>query len=68
MPNTDIITVSQKIENKEEQKRLIELVKNNLSKNNGAIIRTSAEGKTRRNNKRYKIHRKCMEKYHRNKH
>ena len=45
MPNTDIITVSQKIENKEEQKRLIELVKNNLSKNNGAIIRTSAEGK-----------------------
>ncbi len=46
MPNTDIITVSQKIENKEEQKRLIELVKNNLSKNNGAIIRTSAEGKT----------------------
>ena len=45
MPNTDIITISQKIENKEEQKRIINLVKNNLSKGNGAIIRTSAEGK-----------------------
>ena len=46
MPNTNIITVSQKIENKKEQERLIKLVKENLSKNNGAIIRTSAEGKT----------------------
>ena len=45
MPNTDIITVSQKIENKEEQQRLIKLVKENLSKGNGAVIRTSAEGK-----------------------
>lgn len=45
MPNTDIITVSQKIEEEEEQKRLIELVKNNLSNGNGAIIRTSAKGK-----------------------
>lgn len=45
MPNTDIITVSQKIENKEEQQRLIKLVKENLSKENGAVIRTSAEGK-----------------------
>ena len=45
MPNTDIITVSQKIENKEEQKRLIKLVKENLSEGNGAVIRTSAEGK-----------------------
>ena len=45
MPNTDIITISQKIENKDEQKRLIKLVKENLSENNGAIIRTSAEGK-----------------------
>ncbi len=45
MPNTDIITVSQKIESEEEQKRLINLVKNNLSKGNGAIIRTSAQGK-----------------------
>lgn len=45
MPNTDIVTVSQKIENEEEQKRLIKLVKNNLSERNGAIIRTSAQGK-----------------------
>ncbi len=46
MPNTDIVTVSQKIENKEEQKRLIDLVKKQLTKGNGAIIRTSAEGKS----------------------
>ena len=45
MPNTDIVTVSQKIENEEEQKRLIKLVRNNLSEGNGAIIRTSAQGK-----------------------
>ena len=45
MPNTDIITVSQKIENPEEQERLIQLVKENISEGNGAVIRTSAEGK-----------------------
>ena len=45
MPNTDIITVSQKIENKEEQERLKKLVSENISKGNGAVIRTSAEGK-----------------------
>ena len=45
MPNTDIITVSQKIEDKKEQERLIKLVKENLEYNNGAIIRTSAQGK-----------------------
>ena len=45
MPNTDIITISQKIEDKEEQERLLKLVKENLSSGNGAIIRTSAEGK-----------------------
>lgn len=45
MPNTDIITVSQKIEDKKEQERLIKLVKENLSPENGAIIRTSAAGK-----------------------
>ena len=45
-PNTDIITVSQKIENKEEVKRLIDLAKNNIKGNNGLIIRTSAAGKT----------------------
>ena len=45
MPNTDIITISQKIENRDEQNRLIKLVKENISEGNGAVIRTSAEGK-----------------------
>ncbi len=42
MPDTDIITISQKIENKAEQDRLMKLVQSNISKGNGAIIRTSA--------------------------
>ena len=45
MPNTDIITVSQKITDEKEQERLIKLVRENLSKENGAVIRTSAVGK-----------------------
>ena len=45
MPNTDIVTVSQKIEDEKEQKRLIKLVKENLREGNGAIIRTLAKGK-----------------------
>lgn len=45
LPNTDIITVSQKIEDEEERKRLLKLVKENIEKGNGAIIRTSAIGK-----------------------
>lgn len=45
MPNTNIVTVSQKIEDEEEKNRLIKLVKENLSEGNGAIIRTLAEGK-----------------------
>lgn len=45
LPNTDIITISQKIEDEEEQERLIKLVKENLSDGNGAIIRTSAQNK-----------------------
>ena len=42
MPNTDIVTISQKIENEKEQERLIKLVQENIGKGNGAIIRTSA--------------------------
>ena len=42
MPDTDIITISQKIDNEQEQKRLINLVRENISKGNGAVIRTSA--------------------------
>ena len=45
MPNTSIITVSQKIEDQKERERLKKLVKENLEEGNGAIIRTSAEGK-----------------------
>ena len=45
MPHTDIITISQKIEDKKEQERLIKIVKENLSEGNGAVIRTSAIGK-----------------------
>lgn len=45
MPDTDIITISQKIEDKKEQERLIKIVRDNLSKGNGAVIRTSAVGK-----------------------
>ena len=46
MPNADFITVSQKIENEEEKERLKEIVRKYLSKDNGAIIRTVAEGKS----------------------
>lgn len=45
LPNTNIVTISQKIEDKKEQERLIKLVKENLSEGNGAIIRTSAQNK-----------------------
>ena len=44
MPNTNIITISKKIENEEEKNMLITIVKNNLPQNTGAIIRTSAKG------------------------
>lgn len=43
MPNTTIVTVSQKIENEEEKNRLIAVAKKYLPKNCGVIIRTSAE-------------------------
>ncbi len=42
MPNTNIITVSQKIASLEECKRLKETIKNVLPEDMGAIIRTSA--------------------------
>ena len=43
MPDTDIVTISKKIENSEEKKRLIDIVKKYLPENCGAIIRTSAQ-------------------------
>ena len=45
MPNTNIVTISKKVENIEERERLIKLVKNNITPGNGAVIRTSAVGK-----------------------
>lgn len=45
MPNTNIITNSQKIESKEEKERLYKIVKENINPKNGAVIRTAAEGK-----------------------
>ena len=45
LPNTDIITISQKIEDKKEQERLIRLVKEHLTDGNGAIVRTLAQNK-----------------------
>jgi len=44
MPNSNFITVSQKIENQDEKKRLINIVKGILPEGTGAIIRTSSEG------------------------
>ena len=46
MPNATFITVSQKIENKEERERLKQLVKKCLPENTGAIIRTAAENRS----------------------
>ena len=46
MPNTNIITISKKINNEEERKRLTQIIKSNLPQNMGAIIRTSANKKT----------------------
>ncbi len=45
MPETEIITISQKIENKQEKDRLMNLVKKIIPQNYGAIIRTSSIGK-----------------------
>lgn len=44
MPNSEFVTVSQKIDDEEERKRLIKIVKEILPKNTGAIIRTSSNG------------------------
>ncbi len=46
MPETDIITISQKIENKEKRNLLKEIAQKNLPENSGAILRTSSENAT----------------------
>ena len=43
MPDTTIVTISQKIEDENRKKELLKLVSENLPKGNGAIIRTSAK-------------------------
>lgn len=45
MPKTNIVTISQKIENEKEKERLINILKSKLPENTGAIIRTAAENK-----------------------
>lgn len=42
MPNTNIVTISQKIESDKERERLLEIVKKVLPENTGAIVRTAA--------------------------
>ncbi len=42
MPNSNFITVSQKIEDEKERQRLINIVKDIIPKDTGAIIRTSS--------------------------
>lgn len=49
MPNTNFITISQKIENKAERERLKNIVEKYLPKGNGAIIRTVAENASESN-------------------
>ena len=46
MPYSNFITISQKIENEKEIKRLKEIIKKKLPEGCGAIIRTAAEGKS----------------------
>ena len=45
MPNTNIVTISQKIVDEKERERLLKIIKTKLPENTGAIIRTAAENK-----------------------
>lgn len=47
MPNTEIITISQKIEDQKKKERLIKIVRAILPPNMGAVIRTAALKKTK---------------------
>ena len=42
MPNTNIVTISQKIENESEKERLLKILKKLLPENTGVIVRTAA--------------------------
>lgn len=45
MPDSEFVTISKKIENSQEKERLMNIVKENLPKGYGIIVRTSAKGK-----------------------
>ena len=45
IPNSDFVTVSNKIEAKKERERLKKIVETNISNGFGVVIRTAAEGK-----------------------
>ena len=49
LPQTTIVTISQKIENELEKERLLKIVKDNLPSNMGCIVRTSAEKQKKEN-------------------
>ena len=42
MPNTNIVTISQKIENESERERLLKIIRKALPENTGVIVRTAA--------------------------
>ena len=42
MPNTNIVTISQKIENESEKERLLKILRKLLPENTGVIVRTAA--------------------------
>ena len=46
MPNTNIVTISQKIVDEKEKERLLNIIKSKLPENTGVILRTAAEKKT----------------------
>ena len=47
MPNTNFITISQKIEDETKRQKLKKIIKDNLPKGFGAIVRTSGENSTK---------------------
>lgn len=68
-PNASILTISQKITDSKERSRLLQIIKSNLPEGTGAIIRTSAEGKSVEDivsDLKYTINmwNKILEKYH----
>ena len=46
MPNTNIVTISQKVADEKERERLLKIIKSKLPENTGAILRTAAEKKS----------------------